>query len=56
MADADLGVNLAFWLTIGSTLLCISYGAMNWNKGAEEVIDKDARKWAKTEDKIDEEL
>ena len=27
----DPGVVLAYLLTIGSTLLCIIYGAKNWN-------------------------
>lgn len=56
MYGADLGVSLAFWLTIASTLLCVWYGAINWNRGAEEKVDIDAKKWAKTEDKIDEGL
>lgn len=56
MVNADFGVNLAFWLIMASTLLCVWYGAVNWNKGAEEKVAKDAQKWAKTEDKIDEEL
>ena len=56
MADADFGVSLAFWLIIASTLLCIWYGAVNWNKDAEEGVSKEVKKWAKTEDKIDEEL
>ena len=56
MAGADFGVSLAFWLTIGSTLLCVWYGAVNWNKGASEKLGKEAKKWAKDEDKIDEGL
>lgn len=56
MTNADLGVNLAFWLTVLSALLCVVYGAINWNKGAEEKLDLDAKRWAKTEDKIDKDL
>ncbi len=56
MYGADLGVNLAFWLTIASTLLCVWYGVVNWNSGAEKEIDFEVKKWAKTEDKIDEGL
>lgn len=56
MEHFDFGVNLALWLTIISTLLCIYYGAVNWNKDGEEKIDKRAKKWAKVEDKIDGDL
>ena len=56
MANADLGVSLAFWLIIASTLLCVWYGVINWNKGAHEKVDKDVKRWAKTEDKIDKDL
>ena len=56
MANADLGISFAFWLIIASTLLCVWYGAVNWNKGAEEVVDSEAKRWANTEDRIDEDL
>lgn len=56
MVDSDFGVGLAFWLIISSTVLCVWYGATNWNKGTEKVVDNDAKKWAKTEDKIVEDL
>ena len=56
MEHFDFGVNLAFWLTILSTLLCIYYGAVNWNKDGEDHVDAKAKKWAKVEDKIDEDL
>jgi len=56
MESFDFGVSLAFWLTIAGTLLCIYYGSVNWNKGAEEKIGKDVEHWAQEEDKIDEEL
>ena len=36
MGSFDFGVSLAFWLTIFSTLLCVYYGAVNWNKGSAE--------------------
>ncbi len=52
----DFGVNLAFWLTIISTFLCIYYGAVNWNKDGEESVNKKAKTWAKSEDKIEEKL
>lgn len=56
MGSFDFGVSLAFWLTIFSTLLCVYYGALNWNKGAEAEVDKTVEHWAQEEDKIDEEL
>lgn len=49
------GVLLAYMLCIASTLLCVVYGLINWNKGAEEV-DADDVKWAKEEKKVEEEL
>jgi hypothetical protein len=52
----DFGVNLAFLLTIISTLLCVYYGAVNWNKGSEDSTNKKAKQWAKLEDKIEEKL
>ena len=56
MFGADLGVSLAFLLTIASAILCVWYGAINWNKDANEELDKNLKKWAKVEDKIDEGL
>jgi hypothetical protein len=53
---ADFGVSLAFWLTIASSILCIWYGAVNWNQDAEGKVSKDAKKWAKVEDKIEKGL
>lgn len=33
-------IALAFWLSLGASLLCIVYGLANWNKkGAPDVID-----------------
>ena len=55
MEAFDIGVMSAFWLTILSTLLCVVYGALNWNKGAgEEKLD--VKSWAKEEDVIKAEL
>lgn len=56
MYGSDFGVSLAFWLTIASSILCIWYGATNWNKDAQLKVDKDAKKWAKEEDNIDKGL
>jgi len=54
MSHFDLGVSLAFWLTILSALLCVAYGIMNWNKGDEESNEALLEKWAKEEKEIEE--
>jgi len=56
MSHFDLGVSLAFWLTIASALLCVVYGIINWNKGDEESNEILLRKWAEEEREIEEEL
>jgi hypothetical protein len=44
----DPWVALAYLLAIGSSLLCVAYGFINWNKGDEPVKPEDT-KWAKEE-------
>jgi len=56
MFGSDFGVGLALWLTIASSILCIWYGATNWNKDGDEKLDKDVKKWAKIEDNIEKGL
>lgn len=56
MNGADFGVNLAFWLTILSTILCVWYGIKNWNNDGVSSLDRKQKTWAKVEDKIDEGL
>ena len=51
----DKFVALAYVLCIASTLLCLIYGIVNWNKGDDTVKDEDVR-WIKEEEKIEEEL
>jgi len=41
-------VGLAYLLSIGSAVLCVVYGLLNWNKGDEPVKPED-QKWAKEE-------
>lgn len=48
----DLGVGLAFVLTLGSAALCAVYGFLNWNKPApaeeaREIAEEEA--WEKAE-------
>ena len=47
------GVLAAYMLCIASTLLCVVYGLINWNKGAEQAEPEDA-KWADEEKKVEE--
>jgi hypothetical protein len=56
MDSFDLGVSLAFYLTLLSTLLCVVYGIINWNKGDEESNEVLLKKWAEEEKKLNEEL
>jgi hypothetical protein len=51
----DKYVALAYVLCVASTLLCVIYGIMNWNKGDEEVKAEDI-KWAQEEKKVEDEL
>lgn len=46
---------IVYLLCIASTLLCIIYGAANWNAGDEQVQPDDV-KWAAEEKKVEEEL
>lgn len=52
---ADFWVFMAYALCIGSSLLCVVYGALNWNKGGSEASPEDVS-WAKEEDALSEEL
>jgi len=51
----DPGVWLAYLLCILSVIICVIYGAANWNKGDEQVFPEDV-KWAKDEQQVKEEL
>ena len=46
----DNGVLLAYVLCLASALLCVVYGVLNWNKGAEEPTKED-KNWALEENK-----
>lgn len=50
----DMWVWLAYLLCIASTLLCILYGAIMWNRGDDSVREED-RQWAQEEKKVEEE-
>ncbi|MFI4913232.1 MAG: symporter small accessory protein [Sedimentisphaeraceae bacterium JB056] len=51
----SVGVVLAYGLAVISTLLCVIYGIINWNKGSDEVEPGDI-KWANEEKEIEEVL
>jgi hypothetical protein len=55
MGNLDLGVSLAFWLMVGSAVLCVVYGVLKWNQDKEEPVLNTAS-WDADEDKINEEL
>lgn len=45
----------AYLLSILSALLCVVYGAVNWNRGDDAVEEADQR-WVKHEKQIEDEL
>lgn len=51
----DMWVWLAYLLCIVSTILCIVYGIICWNKG-DEPVQPDDIKWVAEEKKVEEEL
>jgi heme exporter protein D len=51
----DIYVWLAYLLCILSSLLCVVYGLVTWNRG-EEAIEPDDRRWAAQEKELEEEL
>lgn len=54
----DFGVSAVFVLMILSTLLCVVYGAINWNKGGEatSLEIEEEKKWDAEEREIEESL
>jgi hypothetical protein len=52
---ADFWIFLAYLLCILSSLLCVVYGIMKWNKDGEPVEEEQVQ-WAKEEDEISETL
>lgn len=55
---SDPYVLSAYVLCILSTLLCIIYGALNWNKGSEteEEEIEEQLDWEKEEEKMEDEI
>ncbi len=57
MTYFDFGINLAFWLTLLSTLLCVIYGLIYWNKDAHDsATTSNIEQWAQVEDQIEKDL
>ncbi|MDD3450162.1 MAG: hypothetical protein PHF72_14160 [Gammaproteobacteria bacterium] len=55
MFGFDLGVSLAFGLSILSLLLCVGWGVRFWNSGGGDGA-AGASEWAREEDALNEEL
>jgi len=51
----DTYVWLAYLLCVLSTVLCVIYGLVTWNRGDEQVRPEDVE-WAEQEKKVEEEL
>jgi len=52
----DFWIGLAFGLCLISTIGCIVYGFINWNKGGENEDTSNDDKWEETEEEIEEKL
>ncbi|MDZ7315491.1 MAG: hypothetical protein ONB24_05140 [candidate division KSB1 bacterium] len=54
----DFWISLVWVLVILSTLLCVVYGALNWNKESEEdaKILEEEKRWEREEKRIEETL
>lgn len=55
MGIDDKGIWIAYILCIASTVLCLAYGCLNWNKGAESLKSDDLN-WIDEERKAEDEL
>lgn len=51
----DTWIWMAYLLVLLSTILCVIYALIMWNKGDDEVEEQDVT-WAKEEQKVQEEL
>ena len=51
----DFWIWLVYLLCLGSALLCVVYGILNWNRGEEPAEPEDAA-WAADEKKVEEQL
>ena len=51
----DKCVSLVYLLCMASSLLCVVYGLINWNRGQQPVQEEDIH-WAQEEKHVEEEL
>jgi len=51
----DKYVAAVYLLCVASSLLCIVYGLVNWNRGSDEAETEDVH-WAQEDKKIEDEL
>jgi hypothetical protein len=54
----DKYVAAAYFLCVASTVLCVIYGLIMWNRGGEEAPEQQVEdvRWAQEEKKVEEEL
>jgi hypothetical protein len=54
----DPAIWLALLLCLASTVLCVIYGALNWNRDDDSVCESPDREraWEKEEERLEEEL
>jgi len=51
----DFWTGLSIILCIASTLLCVIYGALNWNRGGEETVNSEkVLHWEEAEEEIED--
>ncbi len=51
----DKYVSIVYLLCIASSVLCVAYGLVNWNRGEQEAREEDIR-WAREEKHVEDEL
>jgi len=51
----DTYVWLGYLLCIASTVLCVIYGLITWNRG-DKAVDQEDIQWAAEEEKVEEEI
>ncbi len=53
---ASTSIALAYLLCIISTILCVIYGIVTWNKGGVKKLDEEDRAWLEEEKELEKEL
>lgn len=55
---SNFGITLVYFLCIASTVLCLVYGFINWNRGNDKEPEnlEAAKKWNEKEHTIEENL